>query len=174
MSGNNNAATPSAVRSAEGTGNANPRNENSTRPRGRRGGRYNRYQSTRGSSTPNFKGKVSEMNGNVFQLATERKKRDQFEDTLEALKIYASTKFSDDITYLDPLFRRLKEPMVNVPVKPGPVTIQNDDGTITVQNPDSVDLDIYKERMKKYDKKFERLQFLRSYCTVSLMNSFAL
>jgi len=98
------------------------------------------------------------MNGNVFQLATERKKRDQFEDTLEALKIYASTKFSDDITYLDPLFKRLKEPMVNVPVKPGPVTIQNDDGTTTLQSPDSVDLDIYKERMKKYDKKIERLQ----------------
>jgi len=35
MSGNNNAAPPSA----EETGNANPRNENGTRSRGRRGGR---------------------------------------------------------------------------------------------------------------------------------------
>jgi len=33
------------------------------------------------------------MNGNVFQLATERKKKDQFDNTLEALEIYASTKF---------------------------------------------------------------------------------
>jgi len=98
------------------------------------------------------------MNGNVLQLATERKKRDQFEDTLEALKIYASTKFSDEITYLNPIFRKLKEPMFNVPIKAGQVMIQNDDGTTTVQKPDNVDLDIYKERMKNYDKKIERLQ----------------
>ena len=48
------------------------------------------------------------MSGNVFQLATERKKKDQFDDTMEALKIHASTKFANDIAYLDPLFRKLK------------------------------------------------------------------
>lgn len=72
------------------------------------------------------------MNGHVFQFATERKKSDQFDDILETLQIYASAKLSEDIPYLDPLFRRLKEPMVNVPINPEPVTAQNDDELISV------------------------------------------
>ena len=99
---------------------------------------------------------MTEMNGNVFQLATERKKKDQFDDTLEALKIYASTKFADDIAHLDPLFRKLKRPTIAKPDKPAPTEIKNEDGTITVVPVDTMDADIYKERMKKYDKKLER------------------
>ena len=56
------------------------------------------------------------MNSNVFQLATERKKKDQFNDTLEALKIYVSTKFSEDIAHLDPLFQKLRKPIIKGPI----------------------------------------------------------
>jgi len=116
-----------------------------------------RYQSNKGS-TNSFRGKVTEMNGNVFQLATERKKKDQFDDTLEALKIYASTKFAEDIAHLDPLFRKLKRPTVAKPVKSEPTSLENEDGTTTVIPVDPMDADIYKEIMKKYDKKVERFE----------------
>jgi len=122
--------------------------------------RYRRktiYQSNRGP-TNSFRGKVTEMNGNVFQLATERKKKDQFDDTLEVLKIYASTKFAEDIAHLDPLFRKLKRPTVAKPVKPEPTSFKNEDGRTTVIPVDSMDADIYKERMKKYDKKWKCLK----------------
>ena len=99
-----------------------------------------------------------EMNGNVFQLATERKKKDQFDDTMEALKIYASTKFADDIAHLDPLFRKLKRHTITKPNKPATTSIKNDDGATTIIPMDTMDANIYKDRMKKYDKKLERFE----------------
>jgi len=150
MSEGGNQATNSNRPGASGSNNSsNNRN------------RYRRkfcYSSNKGSTSNTFKGKVVDMNGNVFQLATERKKKDQFDDTLEALKIYASTKFSEDIAHLDPLLRKLRKPIIKEPIKPEPSKLKNEDGTITVVPIDSIDADIYKERMKKYDKKVERLQ----------------
>ena len=54
-------------------------NANDTKPKPRR---KLRYQGSR--NTPVFKGKVADMEGNVFHLANERKKKDQFDDTLKA------------------------------------------------------------------------------------------
>ena len=99
-----------------------------------------------------------EMNGNVFQLATERKKKDQFDDTTEALKICASMKFADDIAYLDPLFCKLKRPTITKPNKPATISIKNEDGATTIIPVDTIDTDICKDRMKKYDKKLERFE----------------
>ena len=99
-----------------------------------------------------------EMNGNVFQLAIERKKKDQFDNTTEALKICASMKFADDIAYLDPLFCKLKRPTITKPNKPATISIKNEDGATTIIPVDTMDTDICKDRMKKYDKKLERFE----------------
>lgn len=48
--------------------------------------------------------------------------------------------------------------MIKEPVKPEPVKVKNDDGTITLVPVDAIDADIYKERVKKYDKKAERFE----------------
>jgi len=52
----------------------------------------------------------------------------------------------------------LSKPLIKEPVKPEPVKVKNDDGTITLVPVDAIDADIYKERVKKYDKKAERFE----------------
>ena len=44
-----------------------------------------------------FKGETAKMNGHVFQLHAERKNKAEFADTMEALRIYASTAYTSDI-----------------------------------------------------------------------------
>ena len=39
-----------------------------------------------------------EMNGHVFQTNSEQKNRDQFQDTLDALKVYSSKIYRKNIT----------------------------------------------------------------------------
>jgi len=114
--GNN---VPNSTKSGATGTNNNPSSRNN---RSRRD-RY-RYNSNRGTSTSAFKGNVAEMNGNVFQLATERKTKDQFNDTLEALNIYPSAKFSEDIAHLDPLFQKLKKPTIKKTIKPEPTKVK--------------------------------------------------
>ena len=58
------------------------------------------------------------MNGHVFQIHAERNNKSQFEDTMESLRIYASSAFKNDIEYLTPLFTDLKEPQVTEPEDP--------------------------------------------------------
>ena len=62
-----------------------------------------------------FKGETKEMNGNVFQTHSEQRKRGQFQDTMDALKVYSSTIYKKDIRYLNPLFNRLEQPDVPEP-----------------------------------------------------------
>ena len=52
------------------------------------------------------------MNGHIFQLHAKRKNKSQFADTMEALRMYASSAFKNDIEYPTPLFTDLKEPRV--------------------------------------------------------------
>lgn len=47
------------------------------------------------------------MNGNVFQLHSERSKKRQFRESLEALKTLAATEFKQEVRFLEPLFRAL-------------------------------------------------------------------
>ena len=65
------------------------------------------------------------MNGNVFQLHSDRKKS-QFTDTMEALRVYLSTAYKSDIKYLNSLITELKESSVDIPADP--VTIKSIDG----------------------------------------------
>ena len=58
------------------------------------------------------------MNGHVFQLHAERFNRPQFEDTMEALRIYSSTIYKNDIESLNKVFTELTPASVEEP--PGP------------------------------------------------------
>ena len=66
-----------------------------------------------------FQGETEEMNGHVFQIHSEQKKKGQFQDTIDALKVYASLKYyTRDIKFITPLFRDLEEPFVPEPEEP--------------------------------------------------------
>ena len=66
--------------------------------RGYRGPRR-QYRGARTTTTTVFKGESKEMNGNVFQTHAERDKPGQFQDTLTALKLLASTEFKKDLIH---------------------------------------------------------------------------
>ena len=50
------------------------------------------------------------MNGHVFQLQVEEKRRGQFQETLDQLYIYESSMYKKDIMQLKTLFTELKQP----------------------------------------------------------------
>ena len=89
------------------------------------------------------------MHGNVFQLHTERKKRGQFQYTLDALKALASTKYKKKIRYLDPLFKRLEQSGIPLPIRPPKISVKNEDGTYDYHD-DPVKMDVYREEIKVY------------------------
>ena len=72
----NTTTTPS--REATGTGESNRNNQESRRPRQYS---YNR----RVAESNEFKVETAKMNGNVFQVHSERKNKSQFSDTVDAL-----------------------------------------------------------------------------------------
>ena len=57
---------------------------------------------------PKFKGELVELNGNMFQLRIERGES-QFQDMMEALRVYVSTEYCSNIRALAPLFSDLEE-----------------------------------------------------------------
>lgn len=79
-------------------------------------------------NTTTFKGSVNSMNGHVFELPGERKKRGQFRETMKALKTLTSMEYKKEILYLEPLFRKLEDPVVEKPVKPIEQTIKTEEG----------------------------------------------
>jgi len=103
-----------------------------------------------------FKGEVTDMTGHVFQTHSERTKPNQFEETVNALRILASTEFKKDIRYLEPLFKDQSEPKIPLPVKPPATKIKQQDGS-TVEVVDEVLMDLYHDKIGKYGEKEERL-----------------
>ena len=101
------------------------------------------------------------MNGHVFQLPSERTKRGQFRETIKALKTLASIEYKKDILYLDPLFRKLEDPVIERPSKPQPESVKSEDGTVE-DITDSVEMDIYKEEVRDHVRKKERLKQAKS------------
>ena len=71
-----------------------------------------------------FRGAVEKMNGNVFTLHSEGQKTGQFDDMLEALRVLIATEFKKEVTYLEPIFRKLEEPHIPLPTKPIPVKLE--------------------------------------------------
>ena len=73
----------------------------------------------RPASTNNtFKGETSKLNGNVFQVHSERTNMSQFMKTLEALRVYSSSAYKRDIESLTELFTNLQTPIVSKPEDP--------------------------------------------------------
>ena len=65
-----------------------------------------------------FKGETTELNGQVFQLQSERAKKGQFDNTLDALRRYSGKVYPKDSVVMLPIFTRLKEPTIAEPSKP--------------------------------------------------------
>ena len=132
----------------------------------RGGGRGGRGQSGRGGyrKTNNirgvfFKGETKEMNGNVFQTHSEQKKRGQFQDTMDALKVYSSTGYKKDIKYLNPLFNKLEMPNVSEPEQNFTTREDtNKEGVVTItQTPTHFETAVYNERIKTWIKATDAL-----------------
>ena len=62
-----------------------------------------------------FTEKTREMNGPMFQLQLEQKKKGQLQETLDQLQIYSSSNYKKDIKHLKVLFTKLWQPVI---VKP--------------------------------------------------------
>ena len=90
-----------------------------------------------------FNGKTREMNGQVFQLQAEQKKKGQFQETLDQLQIYSSSVHTKDIKYLKTLFTKLERPVI---VKP---EIQD--------TPTPGELAIFTEKARQYIKDVKSL-----------------
>lgn len=73
----------------------NTSNNNNTRT----SSKNNQNDNNRGNRTSSFLGNVANMQGNVFQLHSERREKGQFQDTLDALKTLAATEFKSEIRY---------------------------------------------------------------------------
>ena len=65
-----------------------------------------------------FKGETPQMNGNVFQTHSKQSSKTQFNYTLDALRIYASTAHKTDIEALNMLFTQLQTPCLHRPIEP--------------------------------------------------------
>ena len=65
-----------------------------------------------------FVGDTPEMLGHVFQVHSEQRKRGQFQDTLDQLKIYTSTNYKKEIKHMRRLFTEIQTPQMSKPKPP--------------------------------------------------------
>jgi len=139
-------------------GGTNPPNPGNPRGQGRRTSHRRNGGGHRGGGSSNatsFRGEMKAMNGHVFQTHSERNKPGQFKDTLNALKLIASTEYKKDLLHLEPLFRRLESPSVPLPIKPEAEETMVDGKPVLKVN--EVKADIYKEKVKAYSGQEDRL-----------------
>jgi hypothetical protein len=136
--------------SNSGTNNRNTNNNNQ-----QQGGRqnYNQHNQRRQQrhDNNNFKGETTGMNGNVFQTHAEQRKRGQFQDTLDALRIFASTAYRKDIHFLTRLFTDLQVPFVPKPDEPIATTVTIVDGK-EVKTLSKFDETVFQEQVKQWIK----------------------
>ena len=78
------------------------------------------------------------MNGHVFQLQVEQRKKGQYQETMEQLHVYASNTYKKEIKHLKVLFTQLQKPNI---VKP-----EQD------KKSELYDETIYKEEVRQYIK----------------------
>ena len=104
---------------------------------GTRGGRGRQRWNPK-SNKNTFNGKTREMNGNVFQLQVEQKRKGQYQETLDQLQVYAANMYRKDIKVLKVLFTDLEKPTILMP--------------IPVKNPSTVEDILFKEEVKQYSK----------------------
>ena len=95
-----------------------------------------------------FKGETAKMNGHVFQLHAERKNKAQFSDSMEALRIYSSTAYKNDIESLNILFTDLEKPRVAEPKEPEKTKVTYSKRKVTEETSKFEDA-IYSKRIKQ-------------------------
>ena len=121
-----------------------------------------RYRSGRGRENgkqthkvyTKYRGETTGMGGHVFQCHSETRERGQFEETLGALKTFASTKYVAHIDYLTPIFVNLTQPFL---IKP---TLDSKKETLTLKDGGTRDVDVscqeeveeFKIKLKEYLK----------------------
>ena len=71
---------------------------------GERNKKYNKTKYKQRVNRTICKGDMTELNGRVFKIHSEQRKKGQFDDTLDTLKIYVSSKYVKYIQYLTPIF----------------------------------------------------------------------
>ena len=117
---------------ASGTTDGSSRNDRTSVPsiteintnNNRRGSRPRRYNNNNNKNKHtvagnlDFTGDSTKMNGHVFQVHEEQRKRGQFQDTLDMLSVYASKRMKKDFNTLNPLFTELLEPVIKITVEP--------------------------------------------------------
>ena len=117
----------------------------------------------------NFRGATPGMQGHVFQVHSEQRKSGQFDDTMNALKTFASNKYVQHIDYLTPIFVDLSEPQLVKPtLKSTKEELTLKDGTKreieTASEEDKIE---YTIKMKRYLKEVKELkQVMRSLYNV--------
>ena len=154
--GNENPPTRASAAQERGAeGNAaragvNPNNQQAGNPRTRTPKHKTK------TDVKKFRGETIKMNGHVFQLHAERTNRAQFEDTMEALRIYASTVYKADIEHLNKMFTELMPPSVDEPPGPKETTKLDEMGEVVldkagkpVTTVSKFEETIYNERIKQ-------------------------
>ena len=129
----------------------NTRTRNNTR-------NYGNSKSHTRTNEEKFKGETTALNGHVFQVHAESPKRGQFQDTLDALKIYTSTIYIKDIQNLTTLFTDLVPPVIREPKEPKEKeTIDNDGNKVTTAITRLQEA-IFGEEIKQYIKESRSLK----------------
>ena len=135
------ASSTSGARTAgtgTGTGTGGPGRNNN-----HRNGRA-KTKWTKNKSKTTFTGKTTEMNGQVFQLQAEQRKKGQFQETLDQLWIYSSSIYKKDIKHLKILFTQLEQPQLPKPE--------------LSSQPSTSDEAIFKEEIRQYIKDRKSLE----------------
>ena len=119
---------------------------------------YGNSKSHTRTNEEKFKGETTALNGHVFQVHAERPKKGQFQDTLDVLKIYASTIYIKDIQNLTTLFTDLVSPVIREPKEPKEKeTIDNDGNKVTTAIT-RLQETIFGEEIKQYIKESRSLK----------------
>ena len=94
--------------------------------------RYGQGDGSKNKKDFTFRGKTPEMQGKVFQVHGEPRKRGEFKSTLEALERYAGRFYPLDTAALQTLFKDLIKPKIEPPKPPGERL--NDDDAVKVED----------------------------------------
>ena len=97
------------------------------------------------------------MDGDMFQVCGERRRKWKFQDTLDKLYVYASVTFTQYAYASTPLFEALDEPQIERPKEPEKTTWKDEDGNNITYVVD-VDPRIYNEKVKQYVKDVKSLK----------------
>ena len=100
-------------------------------------------------SVYNFRGDTPGMGGYVFQVNGEHRKKGQFRETMERLRVYSAEHHKKHSKTLAVLFNDLTKPEPDKPKKPSKTTFNNDEGK-SVTEISEFDKEMYKADIKCY------------------------